>query len=81
MKEKAVKPIQISGMKREFCLFAMVTLMFVSKYTVVHFLAAEDMDGKTEDEIEMMKMMGFASFDTTKVRAHCCFVCSHKEVQ
>lgn len=39
MKEKAVKPIQIS---------------------------AEDMDGKTEDEIEMMKMMGFASFDTTK---------------
>lgn len=46
------------------------------------FLAAEDMDGKTEDEIEMMKMMGFASFDTTKVRAQCCFMlCSHKEVQ
>lgn len=40
------------------------------------------MDGKTEDEIEMMKMMGFASFDTTKVRAHSdCFVlCCHKEV-
>lgn len=40
------------------------------------------MDGKTEDEIEMMKMMGFASFDTTKVRAQCCFVLyRHKEVQ
>lgn len=25
------------------------------------------MQGKTEEEIEMMKMMGFASFDTTKV--------------
>lgn len=29
--------------------------------------AAEDMQGKTEEEIEMMKMMGFGSFDTTKV--------------
>lgn len=26
------------------------------------------MQGKTEEEIEMMKLMGFASFDTTKVR-------------
>lgn len=31
-------------------------------------VAAEDMQGKTEEEIEMMKMMGFGSFDTTKVR-------------
>ncbi|XP_010008829.1 PREDICTED: U4/U6.U5 small nuclear ribonucleoprotein 27 kDa protein, partial [Nestor notabilis] len=29
-------------------------------------LAEEDLQGKTEEEIEMMKMMGFASFDTTK---------------
>ncbi|XP_075873276.1 U4/U6.U5 small nuclear ribonucleoprotein 27 kDa protein-like [Nelusetta ayraudi] len=29
-------------------------------------ISAEDMDGKTEDEIEMMKAMGFASFGTTK---------------
>uniref|UniRef100_A0A3Q3WP37 U4/U6.U5 small nuclear ribonucleoprotein 27 kDa protein n=1 Tax=Mola mola TaxID=94237 RepID=A0A3Q3WP37_MOLML len=29
-------------------------------------ISAEDMDGKTEEEIEMMKMMGFGSFDTTK---------------
>lgn len=29
----------------------------------------EDLQGKTEEEIEMMKMMGFASFDTTKVSA------------
>ncbi len=28
----------------------------------------EDMEGKTEDEIEMMKLMGFGSFDSTKVR-------------
>lgn len=27
------------------------------------------MQGKTEEEIEMMKTMGFASFDTTKVSA------------
>lgn len=25
------------------------------------------MQGKTEEEIEMMKLMGFGSFDTTKV--------------
>ncbi|XP_047238635.1 U4/U6.U5 small nuclear ribonucleoprotein 27 kDa protein [Girardinichthys multiradiatus] len=31
-------------------------------------ISAEDMEGKTEEEIEMMKMMGFASFDTTKGR-------------
>ena len=28
---------------------------------------AEDMKDKTEEEIEMMKTMGFGSFDTTKV--------------
>lgn len=40
------------------------------------------MDGKTEDEIEMMKAMGFASFGTTKVRENndCFVLCSHKEV-
>lgn len=27
----------------------------------------EDLEGKTEEEIEMMKTMGFATFDTTKV--------------
>jgi U4/U6.U5 tri-snRNP-associated protein 3 len=26
----------------------------------------KDLEGKTPDEIEMMKMMGFCSFDTTK---------------
>jgi len=31
-------------------------------------ISAEDMQGKTEEEIEMMKLMGFASFDTTKGR-------------
>ncbi|CAL8248291.1 unnamed protein product [Merluccius merluccius] len=29
-------------------------------------ISAEDMQGKTEEEIEMMKTMGFGSFDTTK---------------
>ncbi|XP_027889267.1 U4/U6.U5 small nuclear ribonucleoprotein 27 kDa protein [Xiphophorus couchianus] len=29
-------------------------------------ISAEDMEGKTEEEIEMMKTMGFGSFDTTK---------------
>ncbi|XP_029016799.1 U4/U6.U5 small nuclear ribonucleoprotein 27 kDa protein [Betta splendens] len=29
-------------------------------------ISAEDMQGKTEEEIEMMKLMGFGSFDTTK---------------
>lgn len=32
------------------------------------FLTAEDMQGKTEEEIEMMKAMGFTNFNTTKVR-------------
>lgn len=40
------------------------------------------MDGKTEEEIEMMKMMGFAGFDTTKVRGRGCPVGGrHKGVQ
>ncbi|XP_015666617.1 U4/U6.U5 small nuclear ribonucleoprotein 27 kDa protein [Protobothrops mucrosquamatus] len=29
-------------------------------------ITEEDLEGKTEEEIEMMKMMGFAGFDTTK---------------
>ncbi|TFK00018.1 thyrotropin subunit beta [Platysternon megacephalum] len=31
-----------------------------------HQITEEDMEGKTEEEIEMMKTMGFGSFDTTK---------------
>ncbi|KAM9857761.1 U4/U6.U5 small nuclear ribonucleoprotein 27 kDa protein [Aulostomus maculatus] len=31
-------------------------------------ISAEDMQGKTEEEIEMMKQMGFSSFDSTKGR-------------
>ncbi|XP_075714611.1 U4/U6.U5 small nuclear ribonucleoprotein 27 kDa protein [Rhinoderma darwinii] len=31
-------------------------------------IAAEDLEGKTEEEIEMMKLMGFGSFETTKGR-------------
>lgn len=30
------------------------------------------MQGKTEEEIEMMKLMGFGSFDTSKVRVVLC---------
>ncbi|CAH2274699.1 U4 small nuclear ribonucleo 27 kDa [Pelobates cultripes] len=29
-------------------------------------MTEEDLEGKTEEEIEMMKLMGFDSFDTTK---------------
>ncbi|XP_070760869.1 U4/U6.U5 small nuclear ribonucleoprotein 27 kDa protein [Enoplosus armatus] len=29
-------------------------------------ISEEDMQGKTEEEIEMMKLMGFGSFDSTK---------------
>lgn len=29
-------------------------------------ITEEDLEGKTEEEIEMMKLMGFASFDSTK---------------
>ncbi|XP_076854065.1 U4/U6.U5 small nuclear ribonucleoprotein 27 kDa protein isoform X1 [Brachyhypopomus gauderio] len=32
----------------------------------VHQISAEDMQGKSEEEIEMMKLMGFGSFHTTK---------------
>ncbi|XP_054629873.1 U4/U6.U5 small nuclear ribonucleoprotein 27 kDa protein isoform X1 [Dunckerocampus dactyliophorus] len=32
-------------------------------------ISAEDMQGKTEEEIEMMKLMGFSTFDTSKRRA------------
>ncbi|KFO21118.1 Max dimerization protein 1 [Fukomys damarensis] len=33
-------------------------------------ITEEDLEGKTEEEIEMMKLMGFASFDSTKTRSH-----------
>lgn len=40
------------------------------------------MEGKTEEEIEMMKLMGFGSFDTSKVIARgCSTLCTDKEVQ
>ncbi len=53
-----------------------------AKIQYLHLLTAEDMQGKTEEEIEMMKLMGFATFDTTKVRAQgCATLCSHKVVQ
>ena len=29
-------------------------------------ISAEDMVGKTEEEIDMMRIMGFQGFDTTK---------------
>ncbi|XP_062399109.1 U4/U6.U5 small nuclear ribonucleoprotein 27 kDa protein [Sardina pilchardus] len=32
----------------------------------VHQISEEDMQGKTEEEIEMMKLMGFGSFDSSK---------------
>ncbi|KAF6719624.1 U4/U6.U5 small nuclear ribonucleoprotein 27 kDa protein [Oryzias melastigma] len=35
-------------------------------------ISAEDMQGKTEEEIEMMKLMGFSSFDSTKSLSGCC---------
>lgn len=43
-------------------------------FFVLFLNIAEDMQGKTEEEIEMMKLMGFGSFDSTKVRAES-FVC------
>lgn len=48
--------------------------MAVSVKLSLFFVASveEDLQGKTEEEIEMMKMMGFASFDTTKVSADQC---------
>lgn len=42
----------------------------MSAFGGIHFhlcSTAEDMDGKTEEEIEMMKLMGFSNFNTTKV--------------
>lgn len=58
------------------CLFKMLfwqspTAAFV-KLSYFVASAEEDLQGKTEEEIEMMKTMGFASFDTTKVSADQC---------
>jgi U4/U6.U5 tri-snRNP-associated protein 3 len=40
-------------------------------YCLTFFILASELQGKTEDEIEMLKTMGFASFDTTKVMQKC----------
>ncbi|KAG8440879.1 hypothetical protein GDO86_006567 [Hymenochirus boettgeri] len=37
-----------------------------SKETKGVQITAEDLEGKTDEEIEMMKLMGFGTFDTTK---------------
>uniref|UniRef100_A0A3B3R885 Uncharacterized protein n=1 Tax=Paramormyrops kingsleyae TaxID=1676925 RepID=A0A3B3R885_9TELE len=34
-----------------------------------HQISEEEMQGKTEEEIEMLKMMGFSTFDSTKVNS------------
>ncbi|XP_018617989.1 U4/U6.U5 small nuclear ribonucleoprotein 27 kDa protein isoform X2 [Scleropages formosus] len=51
-----------------------------------HQISEEDMQGKTEEEIEMMKLMGFSTFDTTKGRksegscnAHAVNVCQKRK--
>lgn len=39
-----------------------------AKYSVQqHEISLKDLEGKTEEEQEMMKMMGFGEFDSTKV--------------
>lgn len=78
-KEKAVKVHQISGdplffivKSRSFVSIVIIILslcvIFLMLFLVFPSLCtAEDMQGKTEEEIEMMKLMGFGSFDSTKV--------------
>jgi hypothetical protein len=39
----------------------------------LQFILASELQGKTEDEIEMLKTMGFATFDSTKVNNRFCF--------
>ncbi|XP_077325558.1 U4/U6.U5 small nuclear ribonucleoprotein 27 kDa protein [Lithobates pipiens] len=39
-----------------------------SKVAKERQIAAEELEGKTEEEIEMIKLMGFGSFDSTKGR-------------
>lgn len=34
---------------------------------IISYFLEEDLEGKTEEEIEMMKVMGFSAFDSTKV--------------
>lgn len=44
----------------------------IDRYSVWFIIAAlfvaEDFAGKSEEEIEMMKLMGFGGFETTKVQ-------------
>jgi U4/U6.U5 tri-snRNP-associated protein 3 len=42
-------------------------IVFMNFLFLLKFILASELQGKTEDEIEMLKTMGFASFDTTKV--------------
>lgn len=52
------------------CLIDTVVINMMMMMMMIVCVAAEDMQGKTEEEIEMMKLMGFGSFDTTKVRGN-----------
>lgn len=72
MKEKPAKVHQISG--ETACAHELFNRHSGNKHDDDDddcvCVAAEDMQGKTEEEIEMMKLMGFGSFDTTKVRGN-----------
>lgn len=39
-------------------------------FCVLYVNSEKQLEDMTEDEIEMMKVMGFAAFDTTKVSQH-----------
>ena len=45
---------------------------------ILFYISASDMEGKTEEEIEMIKVMGFGGFDSTKVRVNICQLEMHK---
>uniref|UniRef100_A0ACB8EZQ0 Uncharacterized protein n=1 Tax=Sphaerodactylus townsendi TaxID=933632 RepID=A0ACB8EZQ0_9SAUR len=62
MKRKKSKTPKAKSARSQILL---VASRFLYVLVVFSFLE-EDLEGKTEEEIEMMKAMGFASFDTTK---------------
>ena len=63
-----------TSVSNPFSVFSIVSCMLdaVHSNAVVCLSLASELQGKTEDEIEMMKTMGFATFDTTKVTVAFC---------
>lgn len=63
--------INVSNPQNESLIVSITSIRY--RMIIISFVLASELQGKTEEEIEMLKTMGFATFDSTKVNQSRCF--------